>query len=288
MVYAVQMPSCGMIYRVYVNDALLGIKYKETTKQYQRKIKFSEISKLAVYLHITYVYRQAPQFSEMTSPTETNFCATEFAKSSSCTSVQLCFRKRFRKDPPPRASMQRWSDNCENQGCICKKETSGRPRVSDEATFNRSVRKSVRKGSCELQMPKTTLWQVLRRRVRMKPYNATLTNRWIGRAGAAVEECMKWSPRSPDLTPCDFFLWGYVKEQVFVPPLQLKWQFLQLSRQLTGTCQKEYGMSWITDWTFVGSRMELTLSIFRVCKTIRVCHSNDTSYNCIVLIFTLV
>jgi len=26
-------------------------------------------------------------------------------------------------------------------------------------------------------------------------------------------------PRSPDATPCDFFLWGYVKYQVYVPPL---------------------------------------------------------------------
>jgi hypothetical protein len=24
--------------------------------------------------------------------------------------------------------------------------------------------------------------------------------------------------RAPDLTPCDYFLWGYVKEKVFVPP----------------------------------------------------------------------
>jgi hypothetical protein len=28
-----------------------------------------------------------------------------------------------------------------------------------------------------------------------------------------------WPPRSPDATPCDFFLWGYVKDQVYVPPL---------------------------------------------------------------------
>ena len=26
-------------------------------------------------------------------------------------------------------------------------------------------------------------------------------------------------PRSPDATPCDFFLRGYVKDQVYVPPL---------------------------------------------------------------------
>ena len=26
-------------------------------------------------------------------------------------------------------------------------------------------------------------------------------------------------PRSPDVMPRDFFLWGYVKDQVYVPPL---------------------------------------------------------------------
>jgi hypothetical protein len=26
------------------------------------------------------------------------------------------------------------------------------------------------------------------------------------------------TPRSPDVTPRDFFLWGYVKDQVCVPP----------------------------------------------------------------------
>ena len=28
------------------------------------------------------------------------------------------------------------------------------------------------------------------------------------------------SPRSPDAVPCDYFLWGYVKGQVYVPPLR--------------------------------------------------------------------
>ena len=26
-------------------------------------------------------------------------------------------------------------------------------------------------------------------------------------------------PRPPDATSCDFFLWGYVKDQAYVPPL---------------------------------------------------------------------
>jgi hypothetical protein len=43
---------------------------------------------LAVYLHITYLYRQAPQLSEMTSPIEKSFCVIEYAETNSCTSVQ--------------------------------------------------------------------------------------------------------------------------------------------------------------------------------------------------------
>ena len=27
-----------------------------------------------------------------------------------------------------------------------------------------------------------------------------------------------WPARYPDLTPCDYFLWGYVKDKLFVPP----------------------------------------------------------------------
>lgn len=37
-----------------------------------------------------------------------------------------------------------------------------------------------------------------------------LPNRWIGRRGP-----YEWPARSPDLTPCDFFLWGYLKDQVY-------------------------------------------------------------------------
>ena len=28
---------------------------------------------------------------------------------------------------------------------------------------------------------------------------------------------LAWPPRSPDAIPCYFFLWGYVKDQVYVP-----------------------------------------------------------------------
>jgi len=30
---------------------------------------------------------------------------------------------------------------------------------------------------------------------------------------------MVWPSRSPYITPCNFFLWGWVKEKLFIPPL---------------------------------------------------------------------
>lgn len=40
--------------------------------------------------------------------------------------------------------------------------------------------------------------------------NETFPDRWIGRGGP-----IPWPPRSPDITPLDFFLWGYVKDIVY-------------------------------------------------------------------------
>lgn len=40
----------------------------------------------------------------------------------------------------------------------------------------------------------------------------TFQDRWIGRAGVAP---IAWPVRSPDLTPLDFYLWGYLKQKVY-------------------------------------------------------------------------
>jgi hypothetical protein len=51
--------------------------------------------------------------------------------------------------------------------------------------------------------------------------NITLPQCWTGH----MSRCNKDStltplpPRSSDLTPCDFFLWGYVKEKVYAHPI---------------------------------------------------------------------
>lgn len=41
--------------------------------------------------------------------------------------------------------------------------------------------------------------------------NGEYGNRWIGRGGPVA-----WPARSPDLTPCDFYLWGEIKRRVYL------------------------------------------------------------------------
>jgi hypothetical protein len=40
--------------------------------------------------------------------------------------------------------------------------------------------------------------------------DATFPQRWIGRGG-----WLPWPPRSQDLTPLEFYFWGYVKQCVY-------------------------------------------------------------------------
>jgi len=46
--------------------------------------------------------------------------------------------------------------------------------------------------------------------------------------GASFQDAAKgdnhllpWPPRSLDPTPCNFFLWGFIKDSVYVPPLPM-------------------------------------------------------------------
>jgi hypothetical protein len=47
-----------------------------------------------------------------------------------------------------------------------------------------------------------------------KCLNTCFPGRWIGQAAP-----IPWPPRCPDLTALDFFLWDFVKNQVYMTPL---------------------------------------------------------------------
>jgi len=44
---------------------------------------------------------------------------------------------------------------------------------------------------------------------------AYFANRIISKSSKYLESSIDWPPRSPDLTPPDFFLWGHLKDHVY-------------------------------------------------------------------------
>jgi hypothetical protein len=59
-------------------------------------------------------------------------------------------------------------------------------------------------------------------------------DRWIGRTAPIA-----WPPLSPDLTPLEFLLWGFVKDRVFVPPFPAN--FVELRTRITAAvCRSDF------------------------------------------------
>jgi hypothetical protein len=73
-------------------------------------------------------------------------------------------------------STRAWYTRFVTDGSVCKGKSTGRPSVSAERvetirqSFVRSPHKSVRRASKELNVPKKTAWQVLRKRLHLRPY----------------------------------------------------------------------------------------------------------------------
>lgn len=84
--------------------------------------------------------------------------------------------------------------------------------------------------------------------------NNFVPNRWIGNNGP-----INWPPRSPDLTPLDFSIWGYIKDQVYkTSPLNVD----DLKRKIQVACNK------------VSPRMLQNIQT-RVIKNARLCLRNN-------------
>ena len=59
-------------------------------------------------------------------------------------------------------------------------------------------------------------------------FNQFFLGRWIGCRGP-----LEWAARSPDLTPCDFFLWGFFKSKVYSTRSQ---NLLELEQNIRASC----------------------------------------------------
>ena len=112
----------------------------------------------------------------MASPERKAFCVLQFAKCESVITIQRAYRLRFQCDPPCGKNIRRWYRQFATNGCLCKGKSTGRPKVTVQdvdrirASFLHSPKKSVRRASHELQVQKTTVWKVLRKRLHMRAY----------------------------------------------------------------------------------------------------------------------
>ena len=92
--------------------------------------------------------------------------------------------------------------------------------------------------------------------------NTTFPDGWIGRRGP-----LPWAPRSPDLTPCDFFLWGYVKSKVFSTNCfdlaQLEERIRSTLSEIPEEMLRNVGEACVRQWMEVieneGAHVEVTL-----------------------------
>ncbi|GBN95066.1 hypothetical protein AVEN_63404-1 [Araneus ventricosus] len=78
------------------------------------------------------------------------------------------------------------------------------------------------------------------------------------------------APRSPALTPCDFFLWGYVNDKVYVPPMSTALQALQ--ERITADVTDIEGNILLTVWTEMDYRWD-------VCRVTKGAHIDHLYFN---------
>ena len=57
----------------------------------------------------------------------------------------------------------------------------------------------------------------------------------------ALNHTIEWPPRSPDLTPCDFFLWGHLKSKVLKGKLDLVKRVIAGMRRKLQVCVERNG-----------------------------------------------
>jgi hypothetical protein len=161
-----------------------------------------------------------------------SFCVLQLAKAESIITVQSGFRTKYHTEPPTDKTIREWYRKFEETDCLCAAKRTGQPGSLLETvdhvreSFTRSPKKLTRRPSQELEMSHVTVWCILRKRLACKPYRLQLFQRWIGRTSNEDSALIPWPPRSPDLTPCDLFLWDYVKDKFTCPFYQEIYQII--------------------------------------------------------------
>lgn len=78
--------------------------------------------------------------------------------------------------------------------------------------------------------------------------NQQYPNRWIGRGNDAP---VNWPPRSPDMTPLDYFLWGALKAMVYSRPVNTEEELWARIQNATDTLKNDAEMMQRVQFNFL-------------------------------------
>lgn len=107
-------------------------------------------------------------------------CVVWLSQTNSGTQVQRNFRTKFNKAPPSRTTIHAWQKKFLQTGSVLQKKGAGRPRTTAEdvqrvnEAFSERPQMSIRKAGRQLQLPKSTVHKVLRKRLKLFPYKLQL------------------------------------------------------------------------------------------------------------------
>jgi hypothetical protein len=153
-----------------------------------------------------------------------SFCVLQLVKTESIITVQLSFRTKCHMEPQTDKTIREWCRKFKETGYLCAAKRTGRPGSSTETvdpireSFTRSPQKSTHRASNNFILQQEGAPPHYHLEVRLH-LSTTLPQRWIGHTSNEDSALIPWPPKSPDLTLCDFFLWSYVKDKIYMPNL---------------------------------------------------------------------
>ena len=147
-----------------------------------------------------------------------------YLETKSLVQTQREYRKHFGvKEAPSVTSIKKIVQKFEVHGtCHNRNKGNSGRRVSARTELNidtvrestvRSPKKSIRRRSSELGLTKSTVQRILKQDLnsgKRKLLSEKFEDRLISLKASHI-----WAPHSPDLSPLDFFLWGYAKDNVY-------------------------------------------------------------------------
>ena len=117
---------------------------------------------------------------KMSTPQEKAQCVSWFIETKSVIQAQRNFTRKYGRKPPARSTIRAWHEKFMETGSVLQRKGAGRPQISEEeiesvrVAYTRSPRKSIRRASTQLQIPRSTIHKVLHRKLRLYAYKVQL------------------------------------------------------------------------------------------------------------------